>query len=939
MLLATLALFFAAPQAPGADNEKLHFSYHWHLEQPIYWPDQQQSGNDRNERAWESILRTDQGDPHPANDLRAIFGKADRVAVYQWRVKDSISAISWADEAGAQVSYSGGLVENMQSLGGAGQLGYSSWWNSDLSTARTWPTVGRGVPRCEVVQFPFHHPLLPLLDDSAVRKELQLYREVYDDTWGTTPGPSRGLFPPEMAFSMRLIPALADEGIDWCFVSGEKLSRACADFPVTLGSGGVNCDPPNPADQLNPAAGDYYRKSISRGCAPAEAYPFAFTPHRAQYIDPNTGAASSIIVVPCAQALGWDDGYAPQSLSSLDALQAKNDPQRPMLVVVAHDGDNAWGGGYDYYMNAVPNFVGQAQSAGYHATVVEEYLRDHPVPIDDYVHVEDGAWVNADGDFGAPQFLNWNWPPVDGSGHIDIAGGWAEDVRNWAVITAAQNVVDTAEQIHKQGGGPVRMNKILYPDGSTNAVERAWHYFLGALNSGYMYYGTALDMEVKQTIACNEAIDHASIAIGSGANDATPPTVWIPQRFPWNPGGLNYGPQFGYQEFRDDGDFTVWTFVHDIAGVQSVTLMVRADLDGVNAASDADNETYAGGAGVGAWQPLPMARRAFPAGNFHNDPAIDFFEMPQAIADQYYAEVVGVRDTLLDYYIEATDSKGNLSRSPIQHVWVGDGSGSGGTSVTVSPDPPVAGQVVTVTYDPTNGPLAQSGQVLVHAGINGWNPVAPSDRPMAFHAGSGTWSVSGRIPTTANQLDLVFRDSAGNWDNNNGQDWHFPVSSGGPGGSWSMDGTLDADAQLVATNNGVNLWAGVKGSVLYLATEAAANGYDRFILTARQPGSMVPAMWAKSGMVAQWDAYLGNESDSGWSGWTDATPSASSAAGSVLEGTLDLAREYGTPPNSIYVAVGLYGTVNGAPLEYTRQIGPSVNSDINLDASEYLRLP
>ena len=24
--------------------------------------------------------------------------------------------------------------------------------------------------------------------------------------------------------------------------------------------------------------------------------------------------------------------------------------------------------------------------------------------------VEDGAWVNADGDFGAPQCINWNWP-------------------------------------------------------------------------------------------------------------------------------------------------------------------------------------------------------------------------------------------------------------------------------------------------------------------------------------------------------------------------------------------------------------------------------------------------------------------------------------------------------------------------------------------------
>ena len=86
----------------------------------------------------------------------------------------------------------------------------------------------------------------------------------------------------------------------------------------------------------------------------------------------------------------------------------------------------------------------QAQGAGYHATVVEEYLADHPVPAGDIVHVEDGAWVNADGDFGSPQFLNWNWPLMGASG-VDIANGWAEDERNFAVIVAATNWVVSAE--------------------------------------------------------------------------------------------------------------------------------------------------------------------------------------------------------------------------------------------------------------------------------------------------------------------------------------------------------------------------------------------------------------------------------------------------------------------------------------------------------------
>ena len=37
-------------------------------------------------------------------------------------------------------------------------------------------------------------------------------------------------------------------------------------------------------------------------------------------------------------------------------------------------------------------------------------MSDHPVDEKDVVHVEDGGWVNPDGDFGSPQSLKWNYP-------------------------------------------------------------------------------------------------------------------------------------------------------------------------------------------------------------------------------------------------------------------------------------------------------------------------------------------------------------------------------------------------------------------------------------------------------------------------------------------------------------------------------------------------
>ncbi len=958
VLCATAAASsFAAPLAPEPAPEKTHFTYLWHMEQPIYWPDRQ-AGTQRYERAWQSILRRDAGAANPQNDLRGIFGLDDRVAAYQWRPRDTVSAISWAGEAGAQASYSGGLIANIQSFAEAGgQLGYSTNWHGPWREARGWQTntPGADFPRMDIVLFSFHHALLPLVDGDAVRKELELYKAVYPQAWGSAGGVSKGFFPSEMAFSTRLIPYLAEAGIEWSFVSGEKLSRACAEFPVVFGSGGVNCDPPNRADQLNPAQSYYRRITISRGCGPAEAAPFAFTPHRAKYVDPATGAESSITVVPCSQHLGWLDGYNPMSVGELGAIEPYNDPSRPMLVVLAHDGDNAWGGGFSYYMEAVPNFVSSAEQQGYRATVVQKYLNDHPVPAGDLVHVEDGAWVNADGDFGSPQFLNWNWPPVLENGQIDVANGWAEDIRNWAVITAAQNFVSTAEQIHAGQGLPTRTAQILAPTAASRASERAWHFYLGALNSGYMYYGTALDMEVKPTVACNEAIAEAQGVIGSGAADATGPTVWIPQRFPWNPGSTNFGPMYGYQQFESNGDFWVWTFVHDVSGTDTVTLKYRLDDDGENPLDDNANETYAGGAGVGAWQSLPMTRRAFPAGNVFGDPGIDFFEMPNAIADQYRAQITGVRSKLVDYFVEAVDARGNVRRSPIQHVWVGDGAGSnggggggGGDTVVVTPEPLVAGGFATVSYDPTGRPLAGATTVRLHYGFNNWQQVANPDATMTWNAKTQRWTATVPVVSTAVQFDFVFNNGSGTWDNNGGADWHYAVEGGEPTDEWELDGALDADAVLVASNaaGSRRVWAGLKGTTLYVASEDAGEGDDIFVFVAEVERALRAAPWAKAGEVAGWSAFLADENSNDYEGWFDrlgntmsgaGNPQAATAAnGGVVEGTLDLAAYLGTVPETLRFAVGAYGNSDGGPLRPAQQAPPSLDGDGTLEANEFV---
>ncbi len=150
--------------------------------------------------------------------------------------------------------------------------------------------------------------------------------------------------------------------------------------------------------------------------------------------------------------------------------------------------------------------------------------------------------------------------------------GWTEDARNWAVLTAAQNRVETAENLIDE---PVSIEHIVSPNASSNDAERAWHHLLPGYTSGYMYYGTAIDMEVKPSLAANLATDFADIVISQhSGNDQTAPTIFIPQRYPYNPGGIGFGPEYGYQVHHHSTDFTVWTFAYDANGMQSVTLKI-----------------------------------------------------------------------------------------------------------------------------------------------------------------------------------------------------------------------------------------------------------------------------------------------------------------------------------------------------------------------------
>jgi hypothetical protein len=105
-------------------------------------------------------------------------------------------------------------------------------------------------------------------------------------------------------------------------------------------------------------------------------------------------------------------------------------------------------------------------------------------------------------------------------------------------------------------------------------------------------------------------------------------------------------------------------------------------------------------------------------------------------------------------------------------------------------------------------------------------------------------------------------------------------------------GQLDDDAILVAENNAYALYAGVRGTILYVAAPGASGGNDHFIFV----------------------------------------------AGTWVEGTIDLAAELGSMPDEVYLAFAPYPTADGSSLQYPSQVPASVNGDGHVGAAEYVQI-
>jgi hypothetical protein len=922
------ALLFLALLAPTAAfaNGNVYVSRFWHDHQPIYWPEWNGAPQpERVQYANDSInLKSGQtygtGVGHPDNNLTDIFGLDDRRSSYQSRPRDSLAGINSA--GGFAMSYSGSLIDNVRNLGAAGALGYGSGWWDGNREASEWYTPS-GSRRLDLVGFTYHHSLAPVLPKAVFRKELQIFKQAWWKAWDQNANlsdHSKGYFPTEMAFSESMIDVLVDEGYQWSIIASHHLSRTCPtyfNYANPTGSFNIYSSPPNRADLLGPSptTGWWYGEP-NPGNAAWNVSPYAYQLHKAQYVNPSNGATKSLYLVPSDDVLSYRFGYANEGIGKIQTYISPfaTDASRPVLVMPSTDGDNAWGGGFSSWMEATPQFYNDSAGAGYHRSVPQDFVNVASNNAD-LIHIEDGAWIFPETDYGSPYFLKWIEPPLSPTNlaacypgtKVNLEGpGFALKFWSWAPVIAGANWCETAEQMVTDTGGSVQAYKIqgIYDFNGTylspNYAERAWHIYLCGLDSGFNYYGgLGNDDEVKQSLATRRAVEMLQAHVLTNlVNDRTAPTVFKPQRFPWNPGGHTFGwfnslPGGGTNGAylkKMASEFYIWTHAFDISGITSIVVKARFDNDGVNTMANSQNETYAGGADVGSWQSIAMTKRELPNTQSALNAAasngqIDYFITPptNGIADYYFAKftdasAAGFRGKLLDYYIEAYDGRGNLSRSDIQHVFVeNDGQGGsipstasfssdpndcapltityvanggvlsnstpvsmwlrfatngaftaytmtnvGGTTsrytiATVPDDAPVASiyfqndiqtltdnnfgfnwstsirdcnaptgtsavifsnaaacSPVTVTFFPNAGVLQTATQVFMHLGFNGWAQVFPTQ--LMAKITNNMWRITVEPPYDVSQIDLVFHNGAGTWDNNGGLDWHYALN-------------------------------------------------------------------------------------------------------------------------------------------------------------------
>ena len=399
-------------------------------------------------------------------------------------------------------------------------------------------------------------------------------------------------------------------------------------------------------------------------------------------------------------------------------------------------------------------------------------------------HIPMGVWTKgqlaafnkANGtEFEAP--TNFAGTPF---GHaVSLEYGYHYLERNFAILQASLNYAKTAEQIwldthpnywspstdaEKQvtyAGNQLNPYMMSFPvkgdeandyKGGANPAELAWYFLISSIDSGFGYYDENTDDNVKPSLGFNQSLFFSEPYVSKNlAKDKTGPSMWWVQRYPTNPGSANSGKAEGWTPAYADNTWAIYTYAYDVSGIKDVKVYVRAHKDKRMSPTDIAPRVYNPKAftgqpnvdvnQVGEWKAYSTKKRELtPVMNGvawqDNDVSKNYQVLPaQKIGDTYYAYIADFREQLVDYYMEATDNLGNVTRSEIGHTYVGAGRYTQKDGAYIED---VNGEIEGTHMFFTDGAVVLTDKVTVYA-----RPAA-SDTGAVFldykDSGTGAWS-------------------------------------------------------------------------------------------------------------------------------------------------------------------------------------------------------
>ncbi len=690
------------------------------------------------------------GLPMPHDDLESYYAHHAKVGAYQtWPMNTAIGNHGRYPMSQTHVTMSASVINNVQSFAELGNqadynLGWGDYWRSTQQSLKTT----NGFNALDTIHFSGHHTMGPLVGNDFFLKDLIFQNVTLAQPYfmGDSFRSSKGFFPTELGFSERIIPVLAKLGIEWSVLGNVHYSRTLKDYPY-LNDPGVDTlvSPPNRADLQNESnVGEWVSLNMfNEQQVTHNKFPFASIPHWVQSVNPETGEVYKVAGIPVEQASSWEEGYVCYVTSkAIKGYESEaSSLGRTQYFVIAHDGDNSQGCAGD---SNTWNNSGNVTYAdgGVTGMGVDEYLRAYPIPADDIVHVQDGSWIDTRDSSADPTWYHWHLPMGVWNGQlaafnqshgtdyeqlyaangdqrrhmVSLELGYHYLERNFALQQAAENYAKTAEQIwlddHPNYWQPSTTldNEVTYPGnqlnpwmlsypvkgdanndyaGGANPAELAWYFLIASIDSGFGYYDENVDDGVKPTISFNQSLYFSEPYVQANiAKDRTGPSLWWPQRYPYNPGSANASKAEGWAKMYMNNTFAIYTYAYDVNDVADIQVKVRVHTSN---SADPKDKTYqlydpaahasdpnVNPANVGAWQSYAMTERDLGADingvDWQPSSTATFQVVPaQKIGNLYYTYFDNYREQLLDYYIEATDSKGNVTKSPIQQVYVGAG--------------------------------------------------------------------------------------------------------------------------------------------------------------------------------------------------------------------------------------------------------------------------